>query len=87
MTGLAAVIILIAVVSALFSTASRDEAVSAAGASNASVVANLTGSDNIAEDKAADEPLAELGVAPSTDGATVDEIARERAHQRDAAGR
>jgi predicted PilT family ATPase len=86
MTGLAAVIILLAVVSALFSAANREEPVSAAGASNASVVANMTGADNEAADKTADEPLAELGVAPSTD-ATVDELERERAHQQDAAGR
>jgi hypothetical protein len=68
MTGLAIVLVLIGIVSVVFSSANREQAVSAIGASNASVVANL--SDGGAEgtlDKSKDEPLAELGVAPSTE--------------------
>jgi hypothetical protein len=65
MTGLAMVLVLIGLASAIFSSANRDEPVSAIGAPNASVVANMTGTPgNTIEKK--DEPLAELGVAPST---------------------
>jgi hypothetical protein len=67
MTGLAIVLVLIGLASAIFSSANRDEPVSAIGAPNASVVANMTIEDaNTAADKGQDEPLAELGVAPST---------------------
>jgi len=58
-----------------------------AGASNASVVANLTGVDNVAADRSRDEPLAELGVAPSTDDPAGAAQAREQAHRDDAAGK
>jgi hypothetical protein len=66
MTGLAMVLVLIGLASAIFSSANRDEPVSAIGAPNASVVANMTleGGNTASETK--DEPLAELGVAPST---------------------
>jgi len=67
MTGLAMVLVLIGLASAIFSSANRDEPVSAIGAPNASVVANITGEPgNTATEKGKDEPLAELGVAPST---------------------
>ncbi|WP_440846098.1 hypothetical protein [Sphingomonas sp. 22176] len=85
MTGLAAVILLMVVAFAVFSQANRDAPVSAAGASNASVVANLTGVDNAAADRSRDEPLAELGVAPSTDDPAAVAQAREEAHRQDAA--
>jgi hypothetical protein len=67
MTGLAMVLVLIGLASAIFSSANRDEPVSAIGAPNASVVANMTNEPgNAAAEKGKDEPLAELGVAPST---------------------
>lgn len=67
MTGLLIVLVLIGLASAIFSSASRDEPVAAIGAPNASVVANMTdgsGANSVAEKK--DEPLAEMGVTPST---------------------
>jgi cobalamin synthase len=89
MTGLAAVILLMVLSFVIFSSANREAPVVAAGASNAAVVANLTGVDNIAADRTPDEPLAELGVAPSTDA--VDPAAaakaREQTHQQEAAGK
>ena len=68
MTGLAIVLVLIGIVSVVFSSVNRDQPVTAIGASNASVVANLSdgGADGTLE-KSKDEPLAELGVAPSTE--------------------
>ncbi|NLS28960.1 hypothetical protein S2M10_39740 [Sphingomonas sp. S2M10] len=87
MTGLAAVILLMVLSFAIFSSANREAPVSAAGASNAAVVANLTGIDNAAADRTHDEPLAELGVAPSTDDPAAAAQAREQAHQQDAAGK
>lgn len=88
MTGLAAVVLLMLASFALFSSANREAPVTAVGASNASVVANLTGGDNAAADKSKDEPLAELGVAPGTDSAepSASDLARERAHRQGAAG-
>lgn len=86
MTGLAAVILLMVLSFAIFSSANREAPVSAAGASNAAVVANLTGVDNAAAERTRDEPLAELGVAPSTDDPAAAAKAREQAHQKDAAG-
>lgn len=67
MTGLGIVLVLIAVVSIVFSSVNREQPVSAIGASNALVVANLA--DGAASDTLGkkDEPLAELGVAPSTE--------------------
>ena len=67
MTGLAMVLVLIGLASAIFSSANRDAPVAAIGAPNASVVANMTGDPgNTTAVKGKDEPLAELGVAPST---------------------
>ncbi len=66
MTGLAMVLVLIGVASAIFSSANRDQPVDAIGAPNASVVANMTDPSNATVGKAKDEPLATLGVAPST---------------------
>ena len=73
MTGLASVLVLIALASAVFNSASREPAESAIGASKAEVVANLTDAV-IANSTAPNEPLAELGVAPSTtsDGNSAD---------------
>lgn len=67
MTGLALVLVLIGIASAILSSANRDEPVAAVGAPNASVVANMTDDKpGLAADAAKDEPLADLGVAPST---------------------
>nr|WP_315384718.1 hypothetical protein [uncultured Sphingomonas sp.] len=85
MTGLAVVVLLMMLAFAFFSSVNREAPVSAAGASNASVVANLTGIDNVAADRTRDEPLAELGVAPSTDDPAAAAQAREQAHRQDAA--
>ncbi len=68
MTGLAMVLTLIGLASAIFSSANRDEPVDAVGAPKADIVANMTdemGNAMVAKPKP-DEPLAELGVAPST---------------------
>lgn len=66
MTGLAMVLVLIGLASVIFSAANRDEPVTAIGAPNAGVVANMTdGGTNATAEKAREEPLAELGVAPS----------------------
>ncbi|MCD2322426.1 hypothetical protein LQ953_00145 [Sphingomonas sp. IC-56] len=68
MTGLAVVLVLIGLASILFSSANRDEPVSAVGAPNSAVVANMTdgASNSATAAKGRDEPLAELGVTPST---------------------
>ena len=88
MTGLAAVILLMALSFMILSSANRKAPVRAVGASNADVVANLTGVDNAAADRTRDEPLAELGVAPGTDSAdpAATAKAREKLHQQEAAG-
>ena len=66
MTGLASVFVLIALASAVFNSANREPPASAVGASKPAVVANLT--DTAVDNTAApNEPLAEIGVAPSTD--------------------
>ncbi|MDF7775909.1 hypothetical protein P1X14_11680 [Sphingomonas sp. AOB5] len=65
LTGLAMVLVLIGLASAIFTSASRDGAVTAVGASNATVVANMA-EGNVTVGTGKDEPLAELGVAPST---------------------
>lgn len=64
MIGLAAVLLLIGLAAAIFSTASRERAV--AGGANPDVVANLTIGNDIASMGDGSEPLADLGVAPST---------------------
>lgn len=76
MTGLAMVLVLIGLASAIFTSANRDGPVTAIGASNSFVVANMTDGGNIVAEKGKDEPLAELGVAPST-GATEEVNAAE----------
>lgn len=80
MTGLAMVLVLIGLASAIFTSANRDQPVSAIGASNASVVANMIdGNSLVGKDK--DEPLAELGVAPSTsstEAVNAEEIAKRQ---------
>ncbi|MEG3178148.1 hypothetical protein U1872_18040 [Sphingomonas sp. RB3P16] len=72
MIGLAAVLLLIGLASAIFATANHDRQVAAIGSARPDVVANMI-SDNAtdAASATAKEPLAELGVAPSA--ATTDE--------------
>ncbi|HTG39496.1 hypothetical protein, partial [Sphingomonas sp.] len=67
LTGLAAVVLLIGIAGAIFSAVDRAAPVDAAGAARPEVVANLTGAAGVpgAESATVDEPLAELGVAPS----------------------
>lgn len=65
MVGLAAVILLIGLASALFSTVSREDPLVAAGAPKAEAVANMTVVNTTLPADPTNEPLAELGVAPS----------------------
>jgi hypothetical protein len=65
MIGLAAVVLLIAIASAILGSATREQPIATAGSAQANVVANiaLTNSNST---RSTGEPLAELGVAPST---------------------
>ncbi|MFV0622849.1 hypothetical protein ACBY01_02395 [Sphingomonas sp. ac-8] len=66
MTGLAVVLVLILLASALVSSARNDAPVVAVGVPNVDTVANMTGADNLASvADAGREPLAELGIAPA----------------------
>lgn len=65
MIGLAAVILLIGLASAILSSVRDDRARQVAGARNASAIANIpTTDDALGNDS--DEPLADLGVAPGS---------------------
>lgn len=64
MTGLASVFVLIGLASAVFNYASTEPPITAIGAPKPEVVANMT--DTAIDNGVADEPLAELGIAPST---------------------
>ncbi len=65
--GLVAVVLLIVVASAILGSATRERPIATAGSAQADVVANIamTNAGAAAAD-ASGEPLAELGVAPST---------------------
>lgn len=65
MIGLAAVFLLMVLAAAIFSTASKDQPVTVAGAARPDVVANMTQTGNTAQPATAGEPLSELGVTPS----------------------
>jgi hypothetical protein len=65
MVGLAAVVLLIGIASAIFSAANREKPIAVAGAPKVEAVANMTAANAAAPLDAANEPLAELGVAPS----------------------
>lgn len=67
MIGLIAVVLLIAIASAILGSATRERPIATAGSGQAAVVANLaiTNADAGKADPSG-EPLAELGVAPST---------------------
>ena len=74
MTGLASVFVLIGLASAAFTFASKEPAVTAAGAPKADVVANMT--DTAIDNSVTNEPLAELGVAPSATSNASDPAAK-----------
>lgn len=80
-TGLAMVLVLIGLTSAIFTSANRDGPVSAIGAGNASVVVPADGNSAVAKS----DTGVELGVAPST-GSTetvnASEIAKQQAGKR-----
>ena len=65
MTGLAAVLLMIALAAMVFNTASKDKPLDVAGGPKADVVANISITNDSAPAAASGEPLAELGVAPS----------------------
>lgn len=65
LTGLAAVLVLIGIATLVFNMTSKEPAVTAVGAPKPEVVANMT---DTPLSNTTNEPLAELGVAPSTDG-------------------
>uniref|UniRef100_UPI0035CA030B hypothetical protein n=1 Tax=uncultured Sphingomonas sp. TaxID=158754 RepID=UPI0035CA030B len=66
MIGLAAVLLLIGLASAIFATANHDRQVAAIGSARPDVVANMMVGNSVDPATAtAKEPLAELGVAPS----------------------
>nr|WP_307120571.1 hypothetical protein [Sphingomonas kyeonggiensis] len=90
LTGLAMVAVLIVLASAVFTSANREQAVSAIGASNSAVVANMTAIGNTLGEKIKEEPLAELGAAPSTtstEKADAAEIARQQEAQQNGEAR
>jgi len=68
--GLVAVVLLIVVASAILGSATRERPIAAAGSAQADVVANIAmtnaGAAAAAAAGVSGEPLAELGVAPST---------------------
>lgn len=64
MIGLAAVLLLIGLAAAIFATATHERQVSAVGAANADVVANMVSGNSADAALVAREPLAVLGVAP-----------------------
>jgi hypothetical protein len=67
MIGLAAVLLLIGLAAAIFSTASKERPFIVAGGAHPDVVANMAaGSSALPTSAPTNEPLAELGVAPST---------------------
>jgi len=90
LTGLAMVAVLIVLASAVFTSANREQAVSAIGASNSAVVANMTAIGNTLGEKIKEEPLAELGAAPSTastEKTDAAEIARQQEAQQNGEAR
>ena len=62
-TGLAIVLLLIAVAGVMFRSASHEQPVAVAGASKPDVIANLSMTNATAADTS-HEPMADLGVAP-----------------------
>lgn len=65
LTGLAVVLLLIGMASAVFNSASRERPVSVVGGPKPAIVAEL--SNSTAPDTLVSEPLAELGLTPSAE--------------------
>lgn len=65
MIGLAGVVLLIGLASAIFATVNREQPVNAIGAARPDVVANMVAPGTMPTSPATSEPLAELGVTPS----------------------
>jgi hypothetical protein len=86
MTGLAMVLVLIGFASAIFTSANRDGPVTAIGASNASIVANMADGNEVME-TVQEDPLAKLGVAPSTGSTETVNAAEIAKRRREAAGK
>lgn len=74
--GLAAVLLLIGLASAVFNSVNRERPVTAIGGAQPATVAEMTGNQQAAQ--AEGEPLAELGVAPAATLATVNQAAPAR---------
>lgn len=85
MTGLAMVLVLIGLASAIFTSANHNEPVTAIGASNAVIVANLA-DGNVQIEANKDAPIADLGVAPSTASTETVNAAEIARKQREAQG-
>lgn len=66
MSGLAAVVLLIGLASAIFSTVNNESPI--AGAGKPEAVGNVTAPENVPSTAASNEPLAELGVTPAAAG-------------------
>ncbi len=67
MIGLAAILLIIGLAAAIFSTASRERPFVVAGGAHPGVVANMAAGNNaLPVDAPTSEPLAELGITPST---------------------
>jgi hypothetical protein len=67
MIGLAAVLLLIGLAAAIFSTASKERPFSVIGGARPETVANMAaGNSALPDSRSTSEPLAQLGVAPST---------------------
>lgn len=64
MVGLALVVLLIGLASAIFSAASREKPIVAVGAPQSEFITNMTAANSSAAASEPNEPLAELGVAP-----------------------
>ena len=85
MTGLAMVLVLIGLASVIFTSANRDEPVTAIGAYNAAIVANMA-DGNVQIEASKDAPIADLGVAPSTASTETVNAAEIARKQREAQG-
>ncbi len=64
LVGLIAVVVLIAIASAIISRATRDQPV--AGSAQANLIAEIAAGNDAAPAAGTGEPLAEMGVAPSS---------------------
>lgn len=74
--GLAAVLLLIGLASAVFNSVNRERAVTGIGGAQPATVASMTGNQQAAP--AEGEPLAELGVAPAATVTTANQATPDR---------